>query len=272
MDNRSSATEKFSSVQLAFSRQADHYDADDSTNPILVEWRQQVYRHANQFLKPKSSILELNAGTGIDALYFVTAGHHVHATDIAPGMIKKILEKIERDRLDDSLKATQISFEALNSIQDEKFDYIFSNFGGLNCSSDLSLVTKHLPQLLKNKAYITLVIMPPICPWELGWALRGKKAAFRRLKKNGALAQLEGESFQTFYYSLADLQKILGNQFSLLRSEGLGALCPPPSSTQFAASHPIIYSFLKNLDRAVRNHFPFNRWADHIIVTFQYSA
>src|SRR4051794_16595615 len=62
-------------VQKAFSKQATHYDQDDSSNPILLDWRKKVYTHVNQFLKPGNRILELNAGTGIDALHFVNAGH-----------------------------------------------------------------------------------------------------------------------------------------------------------------------------------------------------
>lgn len=30
-----------------------------------------------------------------------------------------------------------------------------------------------------------------------------------------------------------------------------------------------VYSLLKKLDRTVRGRYPFNRWADHIIATFQ---
>ena len=59
------------SVQRAFSKQADHYDTDDSSNQILAAWRKKVYAHLNLFLKPSTRILELNAGTGIDALHLV---------------------------------------------------------------------------------------------------------------------------------------------------------------------------------------------------------
>src|SRR3954463_5975746 len=67
------AHEHLTSVQKAFSKQASHYDEDDFSNRILLDWRDKVYAHVNPFLKPCSSILELNAGTGIDALHFVHA-------------------------------------------------------------------------------------------------------------------------------------------------------------------------------------------------------
>src|SRR6185369_6716905 len=88
--------EKWTPVQKAFSRQADHFDADDLSNPILLSWRQKIYTHVECFMQKGSRILELNAGTGIDAAHFVQNGHTVLATDIAPGMIDKIQDKITR--------------------------------------------------------------------------------------------------------------------------------------------------------------------------------
>src|SRR5688572_27698936 len=124
----------FEAVDRAFSKQAEHYDDDDIANPILIAWRQQVYAHADRFLKPNSFILELNAGTGIDAVRFVEHGHRVHATDLSDGMIKKINQKIRVNNLLGNLSCQQCSFESLEQVQEKKFDYIFSNFGGLNCA------------------------------------------------------------------------------------------------------------------------------------------
>ncbi|CAN5437761.1 hypothetical protein BH10BAC4_BH10BAC4_19740 [soil metagenome] len=259
-------------VPKAFSKQAMHYDQDDNTNPILVSWRKQVYRHVDQFIKPGSRILELNAGTGIDALRFVQAGHSVLATDKAPGMIQKIHQKIEQSGLSEKFHTKLCSFESLNDLREKNFDYVFSNFGGLNCSKNIALVTQHLPALLKKGAYVTWVIMPPVSLWELSWILKGNKAAFRRFKKQGAIAHLEGEYFTTYYHSLADLKKAFGKEFTLIKVEGLGSVSPQPSSQAFIAKHPTIHAFLNSVDGAVRNIFPFNRWADHIIVTFKFTG
>ena len=76
----------FARVNRAFSKQAVHYDQDDAINPILLAWRRQVYDHVEQFLRPHSHLLELNAGTGIDALHFLGQGHRVHCTDLSDGM------------------------------------------------------------------------------------------------------------------------------------------------------------------------------------------
>src|SRR5215831_16929809 len=82
-------------VSEAFSRQSSHYDADDLQNPLLHDMRVQVYQHVSKFLNKPSRILELNSGTGIDALYFAQHGHLVHATDLSDGMIEQIKMKID---------------------------------------------------------------------------------------------------------------------------------------------------------------------------------
>lgn len=258
-----------SSINLAFSKQSNHYDQDDASNSILQVWRNQVYDHVNAVIKPNSRILELNAGTGIDALYFARRGHTILSTDVSDGMITQINKKIGQFNLHATWTAKQCSYEALDKI-DGPFDYIFSNFGGLNCIDDLSLVTRHMKRLLTPDGFVTWTIMPPVCLWEILWALKGNtKGAFRRFNKKGVMAHLEGEYFRTYYHSLKKIRKAFGKEFHLLKFEGLGALSPPPSSETFPFDHPVLYAWLTQLDRKMHNHFPFNRWADHIIVTFR---
>lgn len=232
----------------------------------------QVYDHLNHFLQPGSLILELNAGTGIDATHLVSIGHSVFAIDIADGMIAQIKNKIANRHLEESLACQKLSYEQLDKLQGKQFDYVFSNFGGLNCIDDLSKVTCHLPLLLKKGAYVTWVIMPPVCLWELLWLFKAMpKKAFRRLDKNGVRAHLEGEYFQTYYHSLSDIKKAFGPSFKLMRVEGLAALSPQPHQGNFPSRHPTLYRLLRKTDAWVRMGFPFNRWADHIIVTFQFN-
>ncbi|MEJ0029488.1 MAG: class I SAM-dependent methyltransferase [Bacteroidota bacterium] len=97
-------------------------------------------------MKDNCRMLELNSGTGIDATYFTSKGHSVLATDLSDGMISELKRK--------KIETRQLSYENVNQIN-EQFDYIFSNFGGLNCIDDLGKVTKHLPALLKPRGYVT---------------------------------------------------------------------------------------------------------------------
>src|SRR6187551_976202 len=120
------STPQEESVNRAFSKQSVTYDADDTQNLILKDMRNQVYDHVSKFLKPKSHILELNAGTGIDALHFVQQGHRVHATDLSSGMVSHIEEKIKIHRLENSFSCQQLSYDQLHLIDENKFDFVFS--------------------------------------------------------------------------------------------------------------------------------------------------
>jgi ubiquinone/menaquinone biosynthesis C-methylase UbiE len=263
----------FESINRAFSKQSSHFDEEDQGNPVLSDMRKQIYAHVWHYLRAGDHMLELNAGTGIDAFYFSSRGCVVHATDLSDGMIHQIKSKISSQPDIKGISCQQLSYDQLDLLKGEKFDYVFSNFGGLNCIDDLGKVTKHLPGVLKPGAHITWVIMPPVCLWELAGILKGRfQKAFRRFNKNGVMAHLEGEYFKTYYHSLHDIRTAFGTRFDLIQSEGLGALSPQPHRGDFPARHPTMYSFLRKLDKATRHHFPFNRWADHIVVTFQFKG
>jgi ubiquinone/menaquinone biosynthesis C-methylase UbiE len=259
-------------VNAAFSKQAPTYDAHDSANPILIDLRRQVYEHVEKYLKPQSHILELNAGTGIDAVHFVKGGHTVHATDLSDGMIAEIQKKVFEKGLHSRLLYEQLSYTRVDQVRSEKkFDYVFSNFGGLNCISDLKIVTSKIESILTPGAYVTFVIMPKVYLWELGRIFIGDfKQGMRRLRKNGVQANVDGKHFRTYYHSLEDIKKSFSAPFKFIASEALAALTPAPHRSNFPVSNPKLYAALKWIDRKVRYSFPFNRCADHLIVTFRF--
>src|SRR4051812_41820057 len=77
----------------AFSAQSGVFDALYSGNTIVNYKRQRVRGHVLKHLRPQSNILELNSGTGEDAIFFAGEDHHVHATDISAGMQEQLTEK-----------------------------------------------------------------------------------------------------------------------------------------------------------------------------------
>jgi SAM-dependent methyltransferase len=264
--------QNYEAVNSAFSKQALHFDEDERNNPLLSRMRGQVYRHVEQFLHVPSNILELNAGTGIDAIHFIAQGHSVCAVEIADGMIAKLSEK--RKLAEDRLTIHQLNFEKLEALKtDRKFDFVFSNFGGLNCSEDISRITKRLPGLLNPGAYVTWVIMPPVCPMEILALFKGNfRFALRRFRRGGTPARVEGNHFLTYYYSVNDLKSAFGKRFQLISSESLALLTPQPHQSEFAHRNATICRLLVRADSVLRKVFPFNRWGDHIIVTFKYTG
>ena len=260
-------------ARRAFSAQAPYFDSYEKNNLILQWMRRQVYNHVEEFLSPSDSIFELNAGTGIDAVHFARKGHSVFAIDIAEGMLKELEQKIHFFHLEEKIQFAQCSFTELQRLHEFRCDHIFSNFGGLNCVADLRSVTEQLPRFLKSGAMVTFVIMPRVCPWELLHFITGNsRLALRRLSKNGTTAHIEGHQFLTYYFSPRDVTRSFGPGFRLVKLRGLASFSPPPYMADFAKYHPRIYNVLTGLDERYSTFLPFNRWADHFIITLQYAA
>ena len=136
-------------VAQAFSQKAGPYDSFGESHLNLARMRRKVYAHVQRWLRPGDRILELNAGTGIDAAYFAGQGYAVHATDIAPGMLAAAAEKAASPGLRGRLTVQACSFTELSQVDGAPYDYLFSNFGGLNCAADLGIVARQVPRVLR---------------------------------------------------------------------------------------------------------------------------
>jgi ubiquinone/menaquinone biosynthesis C-methylase UbiE len=260
----------FDRVATAFSRKAAEYDAFGDDHINLARMRRKVYDHVLRFLQPTDRLLELNAGTGIDAAFFARRGQTVHAIDIAPGMIDHLAMKIDQQQLADRLTVQTLSFTELDRVKGGPYHYVLSNFGGLNCIADLSLVTRHLSRVLLPGGIVTWVIMPPICPWEIALLLKGHfKLATRRWHRHGILAHVEGVRFMTYYFTPRQVLTALGSGFRLLRLEGLSVFTPPADRVDFPRRFPRLYRALVNIDDALAPRAPFNHWGDFFILTAQ---
>src|SRR4051812_44973039 len=78
----------------AFSRQSIVFDQLYGCDATIQYKRQRVREHILGYLKPGSTMLELNCGSGEDAVFFAQQGFSVHATDISGGMLDVMKEKI----------------------------------------------------------------------------------------------------------------------------------------------------------------------------------
>src|SRR4030095_6744735 len=148
-------------VAAAFNAQSTIFDAQYSDNQIIQYKRTRVREHLLKYLHPASHILELNAGTGEDAIFLAQQGHLIHATDISSGMQSKLREKLVNQYLNESVTQELCSFTALDTLNNKgPYDCIFSNFGGLNCTDQLERVLESFNSLLKPGGVVVLVILP----------------------------------------------------------------------------------------------------------------
>lgn len=264
-------SEDFSQVAEAFSRKALVYDDFGVDHENLTRMRQTVYAQVLASLEPGDRILELNAGTGADAVFFARQGFHVHATDISPGMVEQTKAKIQEQDLGDKLSVEQLSITDLGRISDAPFQHIYSNFGGLNCIANLRDVTQHIPKLLEPGKLLTWVIMPRITPWEWRAILKGDwHTVTRRMQSGGVKANVEGVEFQTYYFSPKNVMQALGPEFELVKLQGLSIFAPPADNDGFAKRYPTMYKLLVGADELLGYWPLFNGWGDFFILSARY--
>jgi ubiquinone/menaquinone biosynthesis C-methylase UbiE len=261
----------FSTIAEAFSRTAEKYDRFGEDHPHQTRMRHKVYAHLTRYLQPGARILELNAGTGTDATYLAQQGFYVHATDIAPGMLQRLRDKVERLDLGRWITVQECSFTALSQVQGGPFDAVFSNLGGLNCIPDLRPVIGALPGVLRPGGLVTWVLMPPICLWELALIVTGQvRLALRRLSPRGTRAHLEGMYFKVYYFTPAHVTAAFGDAYELLALEGLSVITPTAESKNLAKRHPRVYRALSWLDDRLSPRPPWWGWGDFFIVSLRY--
>ena len=257
-------------VNEAFSRQSVSFDHIYESNPITLLMRQKVRNEVLKYISPGDEILELNCGTGIDAVFFAQNGYKVLATDNSEGMLQRLSEKVKEKQLQDRISTAKCSFNDLAQLHDRQFGYIFSNFGGLNCTKDMAAVLKDVDALLLPGGYFTFVIMPKVCPWELLMLFRGRtKVAFRRFEKNGTMAHLEGVYFNCYYYNPSFIIRNLSEKYEVCSLKGLASFMPPPFMEYFPVKYPKLFSFLERIENKVCDIFPFNTWCDQYVITMR---
>ena len=259
-------------AEKAFTKQSAIFDDIYSSNVIIQYKRQRVREHLQQFLKPDSKILELNAGTGEDAIWFGEHGYTVHATDISKGMQEKLVEKVRQHKLETRITNELCSFTELQNLADKgPYDLIFSNFAGLNCTGEIDKVVHSFSPLLKPNGIVTLVILPKFCLWETMMILRGDfKTAFRRFfSRKGVIAHIEGEYFTCWYYDPSYIIRNMRNSYEVLSVEGLCTLVPPSYIENFPRKRPFLFNWLKKREEKWKDKWPWKNIGDYYIISLR---
>ena len=259
-------------AEAAFTLQAPVFDKLYNDDAIIQYKRKRVRDHVMQYLPPRSSILELNSGTGEDAIFFANEGHHVHATDISAGMQQALKEKVAEHKLHDDISYELCSFTQLGQLQNKgHFDAIFSNFAGLNCTDELDKVLASFGHLLKPGGIVTLVVLPKFCLWETLLILKGKfRTATRRFfGKSGRKAHVQGEYFKCWYYNPSFIISHLKDSFDVLSVEGLCTIVPPSYIDKFSEKHPKLFTFLKRKEDTLKTKWPWKYIGDYYIISLK---
>ncbi len=258
----------------AFDHIAGQYDATFTESRIGHLQREQVYSCLSQILAKNQihEVLEINCGTGTDALWLASQGCRVLATDISGAMLGACQKKVKEKGFTELVGCQQLAIEQLDQLpNDAAYDLIFSNFGGLNCVSpgQLGEIARQMHRLLRPGGRLVAVVMGRKCWWEqFYFFIKGNwKVARRRRRKEAVPARLSAEvSVDTWYYTPAELLHYLQAHFNERQAQPIGFFVPPSYLESLFADRA------KHLARLARwdSHLPAGRWwgnrADHFLI------
>jgi len=250
-----------------FNGMAADYDRSFTAGPLGRRMRAAVWRRADAAFRPGERVLELNCGTGEDAVYLAQRGVRVLATDISPRMLAKTRAKVASAGFADLVDTDQLAIEDLKHCRAGGFDGVLSNFGGLNCVEDLPGVASALAGKLRPGARALLCLMGPAVPWEWGWFLsRGEpRKAVRRLQPGGASWQ----GLTIRYPSISEVRRAFAPHFAQRRVSAIGALVPPSFANDWAARHPRLLAMLDRWERRLEIVPPLPWLADHYLIELE---
>lgn len=258
----------------AFDGVAETYDISFSHSSIGRLQRKRVHAFLEKSLSKKAvDILEINCGTGEDAVWLGLKGHRIIATDRSSKMIEMVSLKIQQHHLDSRVRAIPIAFDNLKDhFEPASFDLIFSNFGGLNCVDEKGLgqLNDTAAYLLKPAGRFVAVIMGRKCWWEqFYFLLKGnKKQAFRRKSKNPVQVQLGNALQSTWYYAPGEIEKIFATKFQRKKLKPVGIFVPPSFLESFFSKRKLLLNILNNLE-AIFSFSLLSNQADHFYVELQ---
>lgn len=248
---------------------AQAYDQVFTHSNIGTLQRNQVYKNLRKHVldSKKLNLLEINCGTGEDALWFAHQGHKVLAMDASQEMISAAKRKKDSQQVE----FQQMKIQELNQLETEgSFDLIFSNFGGLNClnKDEFSEFLKQSKRLLNRDGKLVLVIMPKNCIWDNFYLfLKGKwNHLGRRNSSEIVSVNVNGQQVNTWYYNPKEVLNLGKETFKTITQKPIGFFVPPSYMESFFKNKKVLLSCLGWLDNCATRLSFLSSFSDHYII------
>lgn len=261
-------------TEAAFDQHASDYDSVFTHSETGKRQRRRVHRYLSRYIDPSvlPQVLELNCGTGEDAVWLAARGHQVTATDLSAQMLEKARKKAETAGL--VIRFEKAAFEEISGkFETGSFDFIFSDFGGLNCTDrqGLEKLARDCHRLLKPGGRFIAVIMGDQCSWEkFYFRLKGdQKKMHRRKEKNGTETKIGDAVFTTWYYAPEEIRMIFSPGFRFIRNIPVGWAIPPSYLEPRFKNRKLLLGFLSAIE-SLFSPFSFTSCrADHFLADFE---
>ncbi len=243
---------------------------DDDFTHTYIGWKQRrvVWNYLIKHLEPNLDILELNGGTGEDALFLANKGHKVLTTDRSTEMLKMSCQKLSKSKTKHPVRLKKLDLNH-PTLSDTKatFDLVFSNFGGLNCIDKMALQRLHafVSDRLKPGGALIFVIMPKdtlLEKWYRMW--KGQKQAIKaRQSEEGTTVSVEGDQVQTYFYNPPEIAEIF-KSFSVKQHKITGLI--PSYFEQSIQKYKVLFFPIFLLEAILIKTKIFSAWGDHFLI------
>ena len=260
----------------AFDTTASSYDSGFTETPIGKLQRKRIRNYLKEYFSIRKGplrILELNCGTGEDAIWLANQGHDVLAIDISSEMIK-----VAKEKAASKLRRGQLHFETVDIRSIDKhfggqaYDLVFSNFGGLNClnSKEISDLSFQFKDLLSEPASMILIVMPKKCFVEDMYLFSHLNfAQIGRRNRNSKLpVSVGGFEVDTWYHSPKAMQQIFEDERIITKRIFAAGFTPSYLNPFFRRKRVLFYMWALvgrffSCIRATANY------ADHYLIHFE---
>lgn len=256
---------------LVFDQMAEEYDDVFTNSMIGRAQRDAVWSVATQVFRRGDHILELNCGTGEDALFLARNGMSVTACDASERMIQMASNRLRTEAPGAHVRFNLLPTERIPELAYlSSFDGAFSNFSGLNCVADLQQTAEDLALLLSPGAPLLACLSTRFCVGEMLWfLLHGNlRKAFRRCSGH-ATAKAGDFTVDVYYPTVRKLQTLFSPSFALRSCIGVGVTVPPSYVEPSIRNHPKLLSMLRTIDRLISKRPVFRVLGDHVLLHFE---
>jgi len=230
-----------------------------------------VWSVLTQVFQRGDHILELNCGTGEDALFLARNGISVTACDASEEMIQIASNRQRAEAPGAAVTFNLLPTERLNELPHvTRFDGALSNFSGLNCVADLKQTAEDLTLFLSPGTPLLICLSTRFCVWEMLWfMLRGNlRKAFRRCSGR-ATAKVGEFTVDVYYPTVRKLQASFSPSFVLRSCAGVGVTVPPSYVEASIRNHPKLLSMLRTIDTLISKRPGFRVLGDHVLLHFE---
>jgi len=256
-----------------FDAVAARYDAE-FTRTRLGRWlRAAVWEFLGASFAAGQRVLEVGCGTGEDAVWLASRGVRVVATDAAPGMLEVARRKAEAAGVAERVRIEPLDLTEPDALRwgSGAFDGAFSSFGALNCVARRRPVAAVLARWVRPGGRVVLVVMGPLCPWEMAWhLLHGEmRTAFRRFHAGAPVRVGDGPTVRIWYPSPRRLRTEFSPHFRLLETSGIGVVLPTSALCGVVERRPRLFAVLARLEARVARRFPAPWMSDHCLLVLE---